>query len=242
MPAKARNENMDKVVMDSEWISEFILKKAAVAKSLNEGECGGTYAEAAIIFSSIISGIASEAWPGRNIDQFRFVETCVKFTSANAPINKISIPLLIEDLYTKGDMNAVKVIKKRFQKAFSQFPGTDALVITGEDVDLSEDEALAEITTDRKLLRESSYANLFYKEVRCAYAHEYQLGKRASYPSMTRRSADVSYINRLDADTNRLIHFSFNWMENLVLSIVNYFKENPQDFPLSKPSQWWLES
>jgi hypothetical protein len=74
----------------------FSLKKLAVAKGLNEGLINGSYVEAVLISCGLLSGIASEIWPGENIDRKRFIELLVKYDNSNLA-SRISLPLIIND-------------------------------------------------------------------------------------------------------------------------------------------------
>src|SRR5512138_640924 len=75
-------------------IVDFVERKIVVAQALDRGECGGSYAEACIIMASVISGIASDLWPGKGLDRKRFVELWARYADPALSPNLISVPLL----------------------------------------------------------------------------------------------------------------------------------------------------
>jgi hypothetical protein len=237
--------------MKSTWIKKFVDQKLNVAKNLYEGQCNGSYAEAMIILSSVISAISAAAWPGKKSDKGRFVELCVQYGDPRLEAQKISIPLLLVYLHKDGDSRSVSAIKERFPGAFRMFPGRDTSVVTGRDIDLFEDEIVKLISVDLKMLRKFSYASLFYEEVRCSFVHEYQPGEwSASVPMAAAGNYYITYANAettktpivRNTTTNRFICFSFEWAEQLVLSVREYFEKNSPTLPFLRPPKLWLEA
>lgn len=57
-------------------LEQFVERPLAVAAALEQGACGGSYAEACVLVSSLISAVASFVWPGQRMDRKRFVEAC----------------------------------------------------------------------------------------------------------------------------------------------------------------------
>lgn len=222
--------------MTNNWLSEWSDSKVEIALKLNKGDCGGSYAEAAIILCSVLSGISADIWPGKHIDKKRFVELLVKYSSDALQVTRISTPLLINALETKS-------MTKESNNLFNAImPKSEHLVINGEDVDKYENEIL-EICPeiDKTIIKQNSYANILYEEIRSGYTHEYMPGARSDSWAMgtNRKNSLISYVNRVDMP-HRLIHFNINWLCELVKSVVsNLEKEN--EIPVyTKYSQWWL--
>lgn len=226
-------------IMNYNWINNFVKEKVHIAKCLKEGECNGSYSDAIIILASSISGLASEVWPGKDKDRKKFVELCVQFSSENLESKKISIPLLMAHLHKHGDTQFIQIMKEKFPKEFMMFPRADTLVITGKDTDLFDREILELYNMDIKTLRKFSYANLFYTEIRCSLVHEYRLGKQSSQRPMSKENQYISYVNWAAPDTNRTIHFSYDWVEHLAISIADHIDKN--NIELTYPDKWWIE-
>ncbi len=52
----------------------WVQGRIALAERLNEGECGGSYGDAMLVLSALLSGRAADLWPGKGKDRRRFVE------------------------------------------------------------------------------------------------------------------------------------------------------------------------
>jgi hypothetical protein len=81
-----------------------LLSRVELAETLALEKCGGSYPDAILILSSVISGIASHLWPGKDrIDNVRFVELWARGADPCLAPNKVSILLLAQDLANRGD-------------------------------------------------------------------------------------------------------------------------------------------
>jgi hypothetical protein len=222
--------------MTNNWLSEWSNSKIDIALKLSKGGSGGTYAEAVIILCSVISGISADIWPGKNRDKKRFVELLVNYSNDSLKVKNISIPLLIASLEEKG-------LTAESDQIFNEImPKSKTLVITGEDVDKSEDYLLdlyPEI--DREIVKRNSYANILYEELRSAYVHEYMPGARSDSFAMASNNANgqVSYINRADKP-HRLIYFNVSWLCELINSIVANLEKKDVIPVFTDYSEWWL--
>ena len=56
------------------WRTDWVTEKKRIALCLANGECGGSYGEAVLILCAVLSALAADIWPGKGIDQMRFVE------------------------------------------------------------------------------------------------------------------------------------------------------------------------
>jgi len=122
-------------------MKEFVDRTLDIAKNLYNNQCGGDYPEAIILLANVISAISAKLWPGTGKDKKRFVELCVRCEQPELGTKKISIPLLIEDLYEKGNHSGVAAIQKKFPKEFMGSPPNSGWdVITAKEVDSFENE------------------------------------------------------------------------------------------------------
>jgi hypothetical protein len=223
------------------WRQQWVSEKCKVAVRLSRGEAGGGYAESAILVCSALSALSAELWVGRGIDRYRFIEMLARYGTNSNDCKTVSIPLFVQHLKSKSmHSEALKM-----QQAFS-LPNT-ALVLTGPDVDKSEEEVLNICPQlDLKEIRSFSYASIMYSEIRSSYAHEYRPGEQAdSWPMTMRTDQRVSYVNRVtdDLGVRRLVHFHFEWFEQLAVELASSVDNlaNTLALPLAKPLVWWAE-
>jgi len=222
-------------------LTQAVEGRLKVAEALANGEYGGGYVEACLIISGVFSGLAADVWPGRSIDQMRFVELWVQHTDATLRPNLIALPLLIYALGRDGKTAEAEQLVKATPGKFGG--GYASLVLTGDDVDMPVANVQQIVpTVDLKYLRKYTYGSVFYRHVRSAATHEYELGTRATGMPMTERDVGISYSNRLDADTmqsRRLIHYHIPWLLDLVRSAATAVESLP--LPQQRPGKWWVE-
>ena len=222
------------------WVRE----RVAVAKRLNEGECGGSYGDAMLILSAILSGLAADLWPGKRKDRHRFVELWATHARPDLNPNLISVPLLLEDLQKSGDTALVNKLSAIYPEAFSR--KINLLSVTGEQVDRTEEELMS---LDSKLaskdLRHFSYGDVFYKHVRSGYTHEYHTTDSAIPFPMTSEPTPVSYVPVLvkqpQPQTQRRIYFDVAWVAKLVESVSDSVTPLMHQEPLAEPTSWWID-
>lgn len=226
------------MLVSNSWLKEWCNTKTELALRLNSGDCGGSYAEAVIILCSVLSGIAADIWPGQHQDRKRFVELLIKYTNVSLNCEKISIPLLVGAVRNSGDIQLADKIKKEL------IPFCDTRVLTGDDIDKPLNELKSNYPTiDTKILKNNSYANILYGEIRSGYVHEYRPGKRSDSWNMSgvRQNSSISYINRLDK-TDRLIYFNVSWLAKLIEEIAGNFSKNTSLPVFNNYDSWWLEN
>lgn len=221
------------------WRRDWVNEKRDVAARLSRGEAGGGYAESAIVICAALSALSAELWVGRGIDRVRFVELLATLGPHSNDCKIVSIPLLVQHLASNSRTSEAE----KLQQAFS-LP-TSALVLTGPDVDRSEQDVLAVCPQlDIKEVRRFAYASILYSEIRTSYAHEYRPGKLAdSWPMTMLADQRVSYINRMTESLKmeRLIHIHIDWMGNLALELAAAVDQLASYLPLSMPQVWWLD-
>lgn len=231
-------------------LESFVKRPLAVAAALDEGACGGSYAEACILVAGVISSVASFIWPGERIDRKRFVEAWARFADGDAA--RISLPLLVRTLREAGRLDEAAALERVRPLMFGA--GYGVRVLTGDEVDAPETELVASCPTiDLPTLRRHSYPVLFYEHVRSKLVHEYELGDRASAWPMTTRKVGVSYTNQLrqaelegdvhvhgDHGVDRRIHFHMPWLVDLATQIACNADKALAAGPVVVPDPWWL--
>jgi hypothetical protein len=119
------------------------------------------------------------------MDRKRFVEAWLRFGGPAAL--KVSVPLLRLSLRTNGRLDEAQLLERERPGMFGG--GYSARVLTGDDVDATEDEVRSWCSTiDRDTLRAHSYPVLFYEQVRSMLVHEYELSGSATTHPMTMSS------------------------------------------------------
>jgi len=212
-------------------ISSFILERIAVATALVEGKCGGSIKDAVLILSSALSAIASELWPGEGIDRKRMTEILVKYAKNSPHPTTISLPLLYQGL----DLNSA--IKPILRDQFLKYG--QGRILIDIDVDKDESDTLKLLNGPTlKTIRQFSYANLFYTELRSGIVHEYQTTQRAYLEPTTQRQAAISYAN---INSARKIVFHFPWLVDTLQSVAENIDPIFESLPLQHPAKWWIE-
>lgn len=215
------------------WRKDWVEEKKNIALRLNSGECGGSYGESVIILCNVLSALAAEVWPGERKDRARFVELLKEFASIKYEVTKISIPLLIAYLKNRQRDKEAENIRKAYLDV------SPAIVLT-DKVDKSEKEIMQVCNTlGKKELRDHSYANLLYTEVRSGYAHEYKTGNQTDPWPMTQQEAFISYVNWA-CKPDRHIHFHISWIADLALSIAEEVDKIESTLPRNDPQSWWI--
>ena len=224
--------------------SSWMQGKKEIAQALAQGECGGTYAEAAIILCAGISAMASFCWPRRDNDKARFIEVIVTFCSKTIDPTIISVPLLAD----KSELwrRRLPITSKSYWLTVKHDLPEDrvASMCAGLSADL------------KKEIRQYSYAALLYKELRCNFMHEYRVGARASVSDAARSvfkvgATDISYVYPVEdpgVPTQRRIHFPLDWIVEIAASVAkgidNECKRQKkcvfEDLKL-KTIKWWID-
>jgi hypothetical protein len=223
------------------WIKE----RRELAEALNQGRCGGTFADGVIILCTCICAMASLLWieARQRQDRKRFVEIVTRFSNPPHDTKKISVPLLAqEEIDWRQRLNVSNI-------AF-RYTGTI-------DRDESEIVALGGPTPHpdiRKTIRRYSYANILYTDVRSGFAHTYMPTDRVASADPLRGIFDrdtlgISYVNRLHERKMRQINFSLEWIAAVAENVASgmdaecnrgnkYIGEN---LGLNPPSTWWID-
>jgi hypothetical protein len=220
---------------------EWIEGRINLAQRLANGECGGSYAEAFLILSSLISGIAADLWPGSRKDHRRFVELWARYSDPSLGANLISVPLLISDLERIKQFEFSDRLRANNSDCFMPRGLPDCDVVTGEDVDMYDNEVqqiVPELSVAK--IREWSYGNVFYVHFRSGYVHEYQAGSHADEIVMSATRSDITYGNWADPPYRR-INMEVSWVASVARSIVRRAEPEWQHRPHADPTPWWLD-
>lgn len=223
-------------------IPAVVERRLGVALALAKGQCGGSYSDACILISSIVSGIAADLWPGPSIDRRRFIEAWAQYADPTLSPLLVSTPLLAESLRQAGRSAEAEVLEALRPLAFG--PGHRSRVVIGPDVDMSEQEILTACPgLTLHMVRAQSYPAVFYSHVRSALVHEYHLGDAATTWPMTERESGVSYANVVDSRSPsrqyRQIHYHIPWLADMVQSIARSAESSIASAPLPPPLRWW---
>lgn len=222
---------------------ELVERRLTVVQALAANQCGGSYGDACILISSLISGMAAGLWPGKHIDQSRFVEVWARYADPSQLPNQVSVPLLAKSLRTEGRVAVAEVLEARRDQLFGE--GYSKRVLTGLEVDLAEADVLR-ISPGLALsdVRGYSYGAVFYEHVRSALVHEYHLGAMASDWTMTRKDAGISYVNFSSSsdtfDIERRIYYHIPWLLAQVRSIARLVEPVLATGPIARPKPWWV--
>jgi hypothetical protein len=241
--------------------ASFIERPLGVARALDQGECGGSYAEACMIISGVISAMASYVWPGEQIDRKRFVELWVRF-SGGSNTTRVSLPLLIQALMKDRRLSEAETLRRSRHQMFG--PGYGCRVVAGEEVDGNENELISSCPAlHLATLRRYAYPTVFYEHVRSKLVHEYGLGpdgKATPWPMTRRNDVGISYSNQLVKAEERVvetedglelvprhysvrrIHFHTPWLLELTTAMAaNADRQlSVTPAPIHRPAEWWL--
>jgi hypothetical protein len=229
----------------SGW-QQYVERKIDTALMLNEGKCHGSYSDACVLLSALISGMAAELWPGKDIDRKRFVDLWVQYSDPQLNPLLVSVPLLrrfLERSHRTADVHALESARPKIFEL-----GYGNRVLCDRDIDMSETELNALNTTiTQHEIRTFSYPAVFYRDIRSNLAHEYRLSDDAASHFATRKNANVSYVNRVDLTRNelsrRLIHFHVEWIASVTRSIAKNVTQLIEDYtPLPQPKRWWIDA
>jgi hypothetical protein len=219
--------------------NRIVQRKTTLARRMLAGDCGGGYTDAILVLSSLLSSLASELWPGEFIDRKRFVELWVRYALPAA--SRVSVPLLAQTLYSQGAQASIVELKKLRPEVFVMFPEhPDSLVLSGDRADLSETEVAKGCPSlSLKIIREHSYPNAFYQNVRNPAVHRYGVGDYASvFPGGTRNHT-IGYANVMEKPYRR-IYFNIEWLCKLAEQVVTSAASHLESAPFAEPYAWWL--
>jgi hypothetical protein len=228
-------------------LEHFLARPLAVASALAKGECGGTYAEACIVVSAAISSVASLVWPGKGIDQKRFIEAWVTFGDANNTL--VSRPLLVQTLLNEGQIQEAQALAHQWP-ALVNLASPVPRALMGRYIDATESMIRSECSSVAlKKARDHSYPAIFYDQVRNALTHEYELGRSASRIGQWTGDPGVSYTEGVHYTRNGeqkrtiLIRYDPDWLIDQARTMGRNADAALAAGPIRcpTPGAWWIE-
>jgi hypothetical protein len=223
-----------------EHAKNWLMGRVELAARLSSGECGGSYGDAILILSALVSGIAAEIWPGERIDRKRFVEVWHRYSGAGLNANLVSLPLLVAALRNQKDFVTAEQVRSLRSDCISQ-GSRDSLVVTGERVDLPESDVIAAAPRlSLATIRNYTYGSVYYREFRSGYVHQYKTGTHAEEFIMSHTRGDITYSNQ-NRPPYRRINFSSTWLIEVARSICVAAASDYWDGEQPQPSSWWLD-
>lgn len=209
-------------------------KKIEIAQKLYNGELGGSYSEAILILSSVLSAISRIIYPGKNEDKLKVVEILIRNNLTGYDFSYISLKLLSEDKNVNGDSynNLVRELKDISFNNVTHFDKID-----------QKEHIVSKVICpdlDTKVIRKYSYANIFYEYIRSYLVHEYRLAKEVTTRKLTSEKTFVSY-NPSVLEPYLKMHFHFEAIKEIVKSLSYEVGSKFSQYPLLPPAQWWLK-
>jgi len=226
--------------------AEYISGKVDVAVALDSGQCGGSYSDACVLISAIISGVAAELWPGDGIDRRRFAQTWAHDVDVSLDPTLVSLPLLTQWLRKEDREAEAHALEGTRPRMFGLGYGTRLL--HGSDIDVPESVVQSVVPcVALRDIRRFTYPLVFYHHVRSNLVHEYKLSDDASSHAHTRLEACVSYVNMYDdkspSFSRRLIHFHMSWLADITRSIAKSAEaEISKRQQRPRPKVWWADA
>jgi hypothetical protein len=176
----------------------------------------------------------------------------------------ISVPVLVAKLTASGDNSSAIALKSQF------FPDNDALVVTSADVDHPENVVTPVVpSVPLRDLRESSYAGIFYLDLRCGLVHEYRLpiymkglrhGERVDVPSYFNLTVepDPALVKRVSkqyaiserqasvtlARIRRHLHLPYQYVRDALKAVAGEVFDSwdsAATWSRQQPAKWWIE-
>jgi hypothetical protein len=222
------------------WIRE----RNELAQALSKGSCGGTLADGVIILCTCICSMASLLWieSKEREDRKRFVEIVTSFSDQPYDTKLISVPLLAQGENDWRRWLNVSEVAFRY---------------TGAN-DKTENEIVALCGSSpprdyKRIIRQYSYANILYQDIRSGFAHTYMPTDRATIDDPLKRIFDrgltqISYVNRMHTNNMRQIHFPLEWIAAVAANVASGMdaeclrnvKHIGENIGLSPPTRWWI--
>lgn len=209
-------------------MKEFLIDRIRLVNELIHIDTKVHYADLVLILTAVISACSARRWPGKGIDQRRFVELLIQHSLPEAHVNYVCLVSLISDgLISEQDTPWGE-------------KGMSSRIFVDDEIDmpLAEAQSLFPSIPLRKLKRHT-YAALIYSWLRCPYAHEYCLGEHSGEVPACNEPARISYIGRAkpDGTIQRRAIFHLEYLSSLARHHVNLVPEAPQN----RPPHWWLD-
>jgi hypothetical protein len=206
----------------------FLQGRIDLVGALRESSLPVTHQDLELILTSVMSACAACRWPGEGFDRKRFVESLVRFSSAELHLDWVSTSGLLE----------LGVVSDN-QTPWGVF-GQEIRIFTGEEID-GPITTMAERYPDVSIrdFKRASYANRIYEWLRCGYAHIYWGAGNTTHVAPSDWPAQISYIGRREPDGSRVRIASFHL--DYLISVAQEQVATLPKSKLDKPDQWWID-
>lgn len=220
--------------------------------------------DAEVILCCALAAAAADTWPGRRLDERRFVEFLVEYArNAKPSVTCTSIPLLHAQLrmLDKRDEEALVKWKAEAQRMLedkiNQATDGTRLRLRWDEIDETHDIVVGWLMNSsiepkevQKKVRKATYAAIIYSDLRCGLVHELRwmdrLGRMSFDPS-----TEPHYVNYFDQTVNpwRLC-FPYEYLRRVVEDAMNAacdWLDTSREFiderlpTRPRPSCWWAE-
>lgn len=206
----------------------FLRERINFVNALRESSLSVTQQDLELILTAIISACAACRWPGEGFDRKRFIETLIRFGSADLHLDYVSTGALLElGVVSDG------------QTPWGQM-GQEARIFTGEEIDGAIPEMQMRYPgVSIRDFKRASYACRLYEWYRCGYAHNYWASGNTTYAAPSREPAQISYIGRVNPGGAHIRIASFH-LDYLIAVAENQVSALP-DRKMNQPETWWID-
>jgi hypothetical protein len=205
----------------------FLVDRIRLVREIIASDIEVSYADLGLILCTVMTACASRRWPGKRIDQHRFVELLVQESPPDFHASWVCVPELInKGLVAESDT--------------PYGPDGNTIIFCDEDVDLTLADAKAKYPqVSTRELKRCSYAMTIYDRLRCGYAHEYCPHENITHFPPSRREARISYIGRTlnSGELLRMVSFHLDYL----IRLAEHHAQNLADVPAHQPNVWWLD-
>ena len=198
-------------VIDTKRVREWYQSRLDIADAIVSRFNDEGLFDAEIILCCALSAISSRIWP-KESDRARYVQLLIDFAPDQAEVTKISVPRLQARLMTKGDVASANLLETHF------LTDVDSRILTATEVDQPPEVVKKLLSAvPLKFIRESSYAGIMYKDLRCGLVHEYSLGPHMVDFGMSHIQNELHYVNMVAVPD---LNFDSFGLEDAVLSLI----------------------
>ena len=186
------------------------------------------YADLVLILTAVLSGCAAHRWPGKNIDQRRFVELLIQHSPAEMHCDYVCLAALLRS----------KLIGLRDTPW--GVPGEFTRIFRDDEIDVPLSKAQTQFPqVSTRDLKRHTYASLIYSWLRCPYAHEYTTKGVTSHMPATASAQRVSYIGRM---LDRGITYIATFHLDYILALAAHHASQAPNVAHPLPAAWWLDT
>lgn len=192
--------------------------------------------DAQVILCALIGAVSNILWPTVERDRVKYIETLVKYSAANPSVTTISIPILINQF---PDVEALKILDPS---------NHECEVLMANQIDRPEAEFAAKVPNlGSKQIRDASYANILYKQLRCGLLHSYEIqGILNPDGWLNPEELHYSFHESSLGEQKRLLYLPYKYIREIAISVLNgvaveWERTEHWEMSTSTPEYWWIE-